>query len=374
MNLSHPTHVEIDIDRLHENLDLISRVAGAPLLPVVKADAYGHGAVPVAREIAGRKDIVEGLCVGTVNEALELRRAGMRGRIVVLDGVFPEQAGEALRHGLEAVVSSVEEARTLASSAGRKAAEVHVKINTGMTRLGAEAESAMDVYKKIAGMRKIRIAGLMTHLADAGRKRGLAPRQLKIFDEISSAISAAGHPLPPRHAANTAAVFRHPASRLDLVRPGLGVYGVQAFPGPDAGLKPVLSWRARIAIVRKLKKGQTVSYGMLWTSPGRREAAVVCAGYADGYSTRLSNRAKALFRRKPVRQVGMVCMDSCLFDVTGTGARAGDTVTLIGEDGKERVTANDLARLGGVIPYEILCGIGRRAKRVYMRSGEIVTL
>lgn len=340
-------------------------------MPVVKADAYGHGAVPVAREIALRPDIVEGLCVGTVDEGLELRRAGIRGRIVVLDGVFPEQAGDAVRHRLEAVVSSAGQAQALSMKADRSAAAVHVKINTGMTRLGAEAEGAVEVYRRIAGMKKVRIAGLMTHLADAGRKRGLAPKQLKLFDEIASAIRATGHRLPPRHAANTAAVFRHPASRLDLVRPGLGVYGVQAFPGPDAGLKPVLAWRARIALVRRLEKGQTVSYGMLWTSPGRREAAVVCAGYADGYSTRLSNRAKALFRGKPVRQVGMVCMDSCLFDVTGTGARDGDTVTLIGEEGDERITANDLARLAGVIPYEILCGIGGRARRVYMKSGEL---
>jgi len=370
VKLEFPTHAEIDLDRIHANLDIIGEAAGTPILPVVKANAYGHGAVRVSKEIIGRGD-VEGLCVGTVSEALELRRAGIGGRLIVLGGVFREQAGDIPAHDLEAVVSSIGEARALAARAGGKPVRVHVKINTGMTRLGADPEDAVELFRKISAMKKIAVAGLMTHLADSDRRKGMARRQIALFKDAVSSIRSAGFSIPPCHAANTAAIFLHPESRLDLVRPGIGIYGAQEFGGRDAGFKPALSWRARVVMSREVAKGASVSYGMTWTSPRKRRVAVVCAGYADGYPRAMSNKARAVFKGKLIRQIGTICMDNCLFDVTGVKTSEGDTVTLIGSEGGASIKANDLAGWGGTISYEILCGIGRRVPRVYVKSGKI---
>lgn len=364
MKPNYPTHARVDLARLHENIDLIGATARAPLMPVIKADAYGHGAVHLAREIAPRSD-VEALAVGTVEEGVELRRAGIKGRIVVLDGVFPERAAAVSRLGLEVVISSAAEARVLAARCGRDGIRAHVKVNTGMTRLGAHPEEAFEFYKAVSGLKKISVAGLMTHLADAFRKRGQAKRQLAVFDDISGSLRGAGFSLPPRHAANTAGIFLHPSSRYDMVRPGIGIYGVQGFSGKKVGLRPALRWEARVMLVRELRRGETVSYGMTWVSPGRRKVAVVCVGYADGYSRTLSNKARAIIGGKKIRQVGVICMDNCLFDVTGTDVAEGDYVTLLGGNGSNAVEADDLARLTGTIPWETLCGIGRRAPRIY---------
>ena len=154
-----------------------------------------------------------------------------------------------------------------------------------------------------------------------------------------------------------------------MVRPGIGLYGIQEFDGRDAELKPILSWKARIILTRKVGKGESVSYGMRWKSPGVREVAVVMAGYADGYSRQLSGKARAIMGGRLIRQIGTICMDNCMFDITGRAARAGDAVTLIGREERARVTAAELARECGTIAYEVLCGLGRRVVRVYFSNG-----
>lgn len=370
VKLHYPVYAEIDLDRMHSNLDLLGKRASVPMLPVIKANAYGHGAAALAKEIGSRSDVA-GLSVGTVDEALELRKAGYKGRALVLDGVFAEQAAQVVRHKLEVVVSSIDQVKMLVAKAARSPVSIHLKINTGMTRLGADPENAVELYKKAASMKKTAIVGVMTHLADSNKRKGYAPTQIKIFDDILSSIRASGFLLPTRHAANTAAVFLHPKARYDMVRPGIGVYGIQEFGGRDVGLKPVLSLRARIMITRRLLKGTPVSYGMTWVAPRKCKVAVVCAGYADGYSRSFSNKAHAIINGGKIRQIGIVCMDNCLFDVTYANAKTGDVVTLIGEDKKAAVKAVELARLAKTISYEILCGIGRRATRVYIRSGKV---
>ena len=369
MKISHPSWAEVDLDRLHGNVDAIARAAGVPLIPVIKANAYGHGAVAVARELARRTEVAA-LAVGVVEEAAELRAAGIKGRIIVLDGVFPEQAARAVALNVEAVVSTMEEARGLAARAGKGRVALHVKVNTGMTRLGAAPEEAVALYEKIARLKRAKIAGVMTHFADSGSAEGqFTNRQLDRFDEILGALRARGHNLPPIHAANTAALFLSPRARYDMVRPGIGLYGIQEFDGRDAELKPILSWKARIILTRKVGKGESVSYGMRWKSPGVREVAVVMAGYADGYSRQLSGKARAIMGGRLIRQIGTICMDNCMFDITGRAARAGDAVTLIGREERARVTAAELARECGTIAYEVLCGLGRRVVRVYFSNG-----
>ncbi len=371
VKLDYPSHVEIDLDRLHANIDLISRKAGTPLAPVIKADAYGHGAVAIARQLSVRSE-VEAFCVWTLREAVRLRKHGIKGRIIVLGGVFLEEAGEAVNLDLEVVISSLTEAKALAGKAGRRMATAHLKINTGMTRLGAGPEDVLTILRSVSRMKKISLAGVMTHLADSDKPRSkMTKAQLMLFDDILSSAASAGITIPPRHTANTGAIFLHPASRHELARPGIGVYGVQEFGGKDAGLKPILSLRAKVALVREVKKGEPVSYGMTWISPGRRKVAVARVGYADGYSRGLSNKAHAIIGGKKIRQIGIICMDNCLFDVTGLKVKVGDTVTLIGSDGRQTMPMKKLARALDTISYEIMCGISWRLPRVYLQGGKV---
>lgn len=365
-----PAYAQIDLDRLNSNLDLISQKAKVPMIPVIKANAYGHGALTIAREIGKRRDVAA-LSVGTVAEGAELRQGGIKGRIIVLDGFLPDQAREISQNSLEVVASSIEEAKLLAGKSGREPVPVHIKINTGMTRLGADPEGALAFYNQVSRLKKVAIVGLMTHLAASNLKKGHTPTQISIFNQIISAIRSSGGQTPPIHAANTAAIFLHPKSHYDIVRPGIGIYGVQEFSGKNVGLKPILSLNARVAMIRNVSKGTPVSYGSTWISPGKRRVALVPIGYADGYSRRLSNRAHAIINGKKIKQIGIICMDNCLFDVTGASAKPGDEVTLIGGDKRATITVNQLARKLDTITYEILCAIGRRIPRVYVKSGKI---
>ena len=371
MKRFHPLFARVDMDRLHGNVDIIAKVAGVPLLPVVKANAYGHGAVTVGLALSRRKDVA-GLCVGTFAEAVELRLAGYKGRLVVLDGVFAEQAQVVADHALEVVISSLQLAQTLARHAGKRPVPVHFKINTGMTRLGVEADEAVKTYEKTVSLKGVQIVGLMTHLADSGTIGSFTQRQIGVFDDIVSALRSRGFQLPARHAANTGGIILSPMSRYDIVRPGIGIYGVQEFEGKKAGLSPVLSLTARISHIQRVRRGMAVSYGMKWKSPGDRDVAVVQAGYADGYPRNLSGKTRAIVNGAMARQVGVICMDNAMFDVTGLGAKVGDEAILIGEDGGRKITALDLAKKAGTISYEILCGIGRRAPRLYVKNGRVV--
>lgn len=367
----YPLCARVDMDKLHANMDIIARTAGVPLLPVVKANAYGHGAVTVGLALARRKDVV-GLSVGTVAEAVELRLAGYKGRLVVLDSVFAEQARVVADFALEVVISSLKIAQTLARHAGRRPVPVHFKINTGMTRLGVEAEDAVKIYGRVASLKGAQIVGLMTHLADSGVRGGFTDIQTALFDDIVSSLRGRGFEIPPRHAANTGGIFLSPASRYDIARPGIGVYGIQDFAGKKAGLSPVLSLTARVSHIQRVSRGMTVSYGMRWKSPGVRDVAVAQAGYADGYPRSLSGKARAIINGRLARQVGVICMDNAMFDVTGLGVGVGAEAVLIGETDGNKITVRDLARKAGTISYEILCGIGRRASRLYVKGGRVV--
>ncbi|MDH5509706.1 MAG: alanine racemase [Nitrospinota bacterium] len=371
MKLPYPAWAEVDLDRLHHNVDVIHAAAGVPLLPVIKANAYGHGANVLAIQLLRRQEVA-GLCVWTIQEAEALRREGIKGRIVALGGVAPQEARLAVELCVEPVVGSVAQAQALAGVANRrKPASVHLKVDTGMARLGADRQDAFDAIAKISRMEGLSLAGLMTHFAFAGENRKGVREQVESFEDLLGALRGAGKNIPSCHAANTAGIFLHPEARFQLVRPGIGLYGIQEFAGPDVGLKPVLSLKARVSWIRDVSKGQTVSYGGIWKSPGKRRVAVVSLGYADGYSRLLSNRVHGIINGKRTKQIGVICMDVSMFDITRTGAGERDFMTLIGSDGAHCIGALDLAHVMGTISYEILCGIGNRVRRIYHRSGKV---
>ncbi len=363
------TWADIDLNRLHANLDLIGERADVPFMPVVKANAYGHGALVIAKELRRRRDVAA-LCVWTVDEAAELRRAGVKGRLILLGGVSAGGAKEAATLGAEPVVGDIDRLPELARvSTTKRPFPIHVKFDTGMNRLGAPPEKAEALYRAVAANPKLRPAGVMTHFADAEKKRGQTPKQIRLFDDLCHTLTTAGFTLPPCHAANTAATFNHPTARYEAIRPGIGMYGYQTFGGDPVGLLPVMQWYARVQFVRTVAKGESVSYASRWRAPRKTVVAALTAGYADGYSRPLSGKAFVIMKSVRAAQIGTVCMDVILCDATDVNSPAvGDVATLMGDG----VGADRLASLTGTIPYEILCGVGRRVVRRYLKNGKPV--
>jgi alanine racemase len=374
---------EVDLGAVRHNVSLLARrAAPAAVYAVVKADAYGHGAVPVGA--AALEAGAAGLAVAIVDEGLELRDAGVRAPVLVLSEPAPGTEASVVRAGLSPTVASSGALRALGAAArraGRRVA-VHVKVDTGMHRVGVAPEEAAGLVAAAAGEDGVDLDGVCTHLpvADGTGEgdRTFTAAQLEVFEKV-----VAGLPARPRllHAANTAGAVAWPASRYDLVRCGIGVYGVAPSDalssdgaGPEraaaflAELRPALSLKARVSAVRELDAGARPSYGRLRALPERAIVATVPLGYADGVRRGLFSGGCPVLvggSRRPL--AGTVTMDQLMVDCgPGAGVAPGDEVVLLGRQGDETVTAAEWARALGTIAYEVLCGVGPRVPRVYV--------
>jgi alanine racemase len=363
-----PTAAVIDLDALSHNYsEVVRRCGGRKVLAVVKAQAYGHGAVAVSRRLVERG--VDMLGVALVEEGRELRDAGITAPVVVMGPVQPAQAGAIVHLGLTPVVFTHPVARALsraAEVAGRKLS-LHVKVDTGMGRIGLPPEDALPFITGIAKFPGVAVEGIMTHFAEADLKdKQFAATQMDRFETLIRSLEAGGIMVPLRHAANSAAVLEYDRALLTMVRPGLMLYGYDPLErrgGVD--LRPVLSLVARIAYLKKVPSGVPISYGRTFVTKRESLIATVPIGYADGYSRGLSNRGVVLVRGRRVPVAGRVCMDMIMLDVSDVpGVMEGDEVVLIGCQGRERITADDIADLTGTIAYEVLCGIGSRVPRI----------
>jgi alanine racemase len=363
-----PTAATIDLGALAHNYGEVVRRAGTrKVLAVVKAQAYGHGAVPVARKLVELGCTMLG--VATVEEGRDLRDAGIAVPVLVMGPVFPEQAEVLVRAKLTPTVFTEEQARALADAITGTAqtVAVHVKVDTGMGRIGVQADDALSFITSVNKLPGISIEGLMTHFADADLKdKAFAASQLDWFEAIIKALEAKGISIPLRHAANSAAVLEYDRALLTMVRPGLMLYGYNPLENRAAvDLRPVLSLTTRIAFVKEVPAGVPISYGRTFVTKRDSRIATIPIGYADGYSRALSNRGEALVRGARVPVAGRVCMDMTMLDVTGVpGVAEGDEVVLIGRQGGERITADDIAAKTGTIAYEVLCGISGRVPRI----------
>ncbi len=351
------TWAEVDLGAVRHNVRLLKRRAGVSLMAVVKADAYGHGAVPVAR--AALEAGADSLAVVTAEEGAELRGAGIGAPILVFTDLPPDGLLAARWHRLAVTAHSVESAKRIAAVEGLTA---HLKVNTGMNRWGVEP-SEVGEARKILGDR---LAGVYTHFSSADSDASETRRQIERFDAVLADQPFGGLPV---HAANSAALLWHPKSRYDLVRPGISLYGLH--PKGDGGdpaeegLRPAMTLKSYVADTRRLLPGEGVSYGLTFRAGELVFAATVPVGYAEGYRRALSGRAEALIRgaRRPL--LGRVTMDACVFGVDD-GVEVGDEVVLFGEQGEGRVSAEELGRLAGTINYEITTGINpRRVERSY---------
>lgn len=366
-----PTAAIIDLRALDHNFQEVRRRAeGRKVLAVVKAQAYGHGALQVSRRLLDLG--ADMLGVALVEEGKELRDAGIDAPILVMGSMFPEQAAAAVSLGLTPAIFTLSLARALseAARAQRTRVAVHVKIDTGMGRIGAPPEEAPQLIAEMEKLEGIEVQGLMTHFADADlRDKQFASKQMERFESLIKELDARGIDIPVRHAANSAAVLDFRRALFTMVRPGLMLYGYNPLEtGTEAAdLQPALSLVTRIAFLKKVPAGIPISYGRTFTTERESIIATLPIGYADGYSRSLSNKGEALVRGGRARIAGRVCMDMCMIDVTDIpGVREGDEVVLIGSQGNERITADDIAAKTGTIAYEVLCGISSRVPRIYL--------
>jgi len=364
-----PTRAEIDLDALVANASwLKKRIGRAALLGVIKADGYGHGAVVVARALT-EKAAVAGVCVSLTEEGLELRGAGIPGPILVMGGTYCGAHADVAALDLTPVVFDLGDVEAFART-GRPVG-IHVKLDTGMSRLGVQPADLDRFLESCARFPSVRIEGLMTHLACADSDPELTRLQLA---RLAAAVPRAAAQARGRlvvHAANTAGTLAFPEAHLDAVRPGLALYG-----GGHPELRPVLRFVTRVAALRDLHAGDTVSYGAHFRAQGPTRVATLPVGYADGYPRRLSapvasRAAEVLVRGRRCPVIGSVCMDMLMVDVTALGdlVSIGDEVVLIGRQGDEQVTAAELAERAGLIEYEITCGISKRVPRHVPKGG-----
>ena len=362
------TYAEIDLTRVMENVRVIaSRLPkGTALYGAMKADAYGHGAVAVAR--AAKKAGLQGCCVASAEEGEELIASGIGLPVLLLGRLLPEDEERAVELGLEFNVFDPGQVARVDGIAGRlqKKARVHAKLDTGMHRLGMDSDE--DVSAMIAALKaapNVTLEGVFSHLSSADDERAYTLMQKGKFDHWVKMFRDAGFTFRT-HLQNTPGIFNYGERGYDIARPGIGIYGY-GYGFDTSKLRPALSWYARVLQVRELAAGETVSYNRTFRAERPMTLACIAAGYADGYKRCLSSRGEVLLAGRRCRVVGRVCMDLTLVDVTGVPVAPGDWATLLGTDGGETIDATELAELCGTINYEILTSIhDKRVPRKYV--------
>jgi len=374
-----PVWAEVDLDCLAHNMHEVRRVVprSARIMACVKADGYGHGAPEAAEAFLGAG--ADRLATATLDEAVQLRRLGFEAPILCL-GYVPEYLySELLEHDVGATVYRLEHARALSEAASRAEVEavVHVKLDTGMGRLGFQvSEKTVGQVEEISRMRGLRLEGLFTHFAVADEAdKSYTRMQFEKFMGVAEALEKRGVHVPLKHVSNSAAIIDLPEYSLYMVRPGIMLYGFYPSPQVDhtrVSLKPAMALKASVSHLKRVAAGTGVSYGLTYTTPGPRDIATIPAGYADGYRRGLSNLGGVGLGGSRAPVVGRVCMDQFMVDATGLGVKVGDTAVLWGDGSGGEPDAEEVAGWLGTITHEVLCGVSRRVPRVYLRDGKVV--
>lgn len=366
--LTRSVWAEVNLEDIAFNTQQFRRLIGnSQLMAVVKANAYGHGALEVAHTVLANG--ASWLAVAIPEEGVRLRRAGIAAPILVLGAVGPEEAEICVAKDLAVTLYEPQLARILANAARKlqKAAKVHVKVDTGMSRLGVTDGAALDFIRSVIKVPGIEVQGVFTHFADAENPSQEYLRwQWQRFERVMAALKREGIEIPCFHAANTAAAMFFPESHLDLVRIGGGLYGMYPDSRRPIQLRPALSLKTRIAALKSVPAGTAVSYGCTYVTWKDTTLAVLPIGYADGLSRKLSNKGHVLIGGHPCPIVGRVTMDHTIVDVSGLPASVGDEVVLIGSSGYNEITVDDWARWMDTINYEVTCLLSSRVERVYV--------
>ncbi|MGL5434301.1 MAG: alanine racemase [Lachnospiraceae bacterium] len=372
-------YAEINLDAAAANIQsLKDRLPpGIGMLAAVKADGYGHGSVPVAMAI---EPYVSGYIVAAVDEARQLCRHGVQKPVLVLGVTHPDRYPDLLEDNIRTTVFTMEQAlplSELAVAAGQKA-RIHLAVDTGMNRIGMRAdESGADLATAIAKLPGIEVEGLYTHFARADEcDKVWARKQLEVYLHFVELLDQRGISIPYKHCANSAGMIDLPETHMNLVRPGIAIYGM--YPSDEVSrenvaLQPVMALKSQIIYVKTIPAGSQVSYGGTFCAQQEMRIATVPVGYGDGYSRNLSNQGQVLIRGQKAPILGRICMDQFMVDVSEIPeASVGDIVTLMGMDGRQQIRAEDLAAWSGGFHYEVVCNIGKRIPRVYISHGGIV--
>ena len=370
------TYVTIDLDSIAANFRAIREKAGVPVMAVVKADAYGHGAIQVARHL---QDQCAFFGVSSMLEALELRQAGLDTPILILGHTPPSAFAAAVREGIRPTIFRYEDAVILSQEAARqgKSAPFHFAVDTGMSRIGFQAtEEDADICARIARLPGLIPEGLFSHFATADcADLTAAQEQARLFDRFCEMLRQRGVEVKIRHLDNSAGLMNF-SNHYDMVRAGIIIYGM--YPSEEVApallpLKPALCWHSRISHIKRLEPGRAVSYGGTFVTARPTLIATVPVGYADGYRRNLSNRFYALIRGEKAPILGRICMDQMMVDVTDIpGVQLDDDVVLVGGDGKQAITMEQIAAQADSFNYEFVCGISRRVPRFYYQDGKLV--
>lgn len=370
---------DIDLDAVLYNMESMHKKLkpGTKIAAVVKADAYGHGAVEISR-VLENLPYLWGYAVATSNEAMQLVEAGRKKPIIILGLSFPEQFEEIVENDLRPAVCTYETAQALSDIAAEKnkVCRIHIKVDTGMSRIGFQVtpESA-DTVARISKLPNIMIEGIFTHFARADESsKAPAYEQFKQFEKMTAMVEEKGVQIPLKHCSNSAGIVEIPECNMDMVRAGITLYGLWPSEEVDKtkiSLKPVMSLRSRVAYVKELLPGRQISYGGTFTVKKKMTVATVPVGYGDGYARGLSNKGWVLIKGQKAPICGRVCMDQCMVDVTDIpGVKIGDTVTLLGKDADEEITMEQLGELSGRFNYEFACLITPRVPRIYHKNND----
>lgn len=371
----------IDLDAVEHNLISIKNnlKEETKVIAVVKTDAYGHGAAPIAR-LAESYEFIYGFAVATVEEALSLRRHGIEKPILILGFTFPEQYEDIVRHGLRPAVFKMDMAKQLSDTAVKLGRNVlfHIKMDTGMNRIGLKpGKESLQIIKEISCLPNVELEGISTHFVKADEAdKTFSFGQLETFKGFIRQLEAENIFFKIRHCSNSAGSIDLREANIDAVRPGIAIYGL--YPSEEVSreavaLKPAMELVSHIVYIKEVKKGEGISYGGTFVAPSDIRVATIPVGYGDGYPRGLSSKGWVLIKGKKAPILGRVCMDQFMVDVTDIKEAAeGDVATLIGRNGKMTVSVEEMGALAGRFNYEFICGLGKRIPRVYLKEGKII--
>jgi len=364
---------EVNLQTLRENYFKLQAYTRSEMMPIVKADAYGHGVIPVVKTLLACG--AERYGVALLEEALEIKAVFPGLTVMVLGATDLELSDMLVREEIIPTVFKLSQAQALSEAAMKqnRTARLHIKIDTGMNRIGFRERDFADIMK-IAALSNLFIEGIFTHFATSDqRDLSFAREQLKRFQSLYDKLKKAGLTIPIRHAANSAAILQFPESHFELVRPGISLYGFTPSSqiSGAVGLEPVMSWKAKVCHVKSIKTGETVSYSRTFQAAYPTRVATIPVGYADGLRRALSNQGEMLIHGRRSAMIGRICMDQTMLEVTKIpGVQVGDVVTILGKDGYDQITATEMAEWIGTISYEVVCGISKRVPRVYLGPTE----
>jgi alanine racemase len=373
-------YVTIDLDAIYNNIEKLKNnlKIGTKVAAVIKTDGYGHGAVPIAFTI---EDLVDAYAVATIDEAINLREHGVTKPIYVIGYTHEGQMERFVEYDVRPTIFTMQSALVASNAAVNmeKNIKIHIKIDTGMGRIGfRDDDESIEIIKQINKLSNVEIEGIFTHFATADEKdKKRAKKQYDRFKNFTDKLEEQGVHIPIKHCSNSAAMMEMNYANMDCVRAGIAMYGL--YPSEEVDkeniiLTPALSFKSHIIFVKEIEKGTEISYGGTFVADKKMKVATIPVGYGDGYRRSLSNKGYVLIRGKKAPIIGRVCMDQFMVDVTEIkDVENGDLVTLIGKDGKEDISAEKLAELAGeTFNYEIVCDLGKRIPRIYYRNGKII--